>query len=151
VPDADYAPLAPRLAAAAEADPGREVCGFVIEDAAGRMELVPVRNVVGEERGPPGLPGDVRRAFLADPAAHLALARKMRLEGGRIIAVYHSHVDAPAGLSAVDVEQALDGGVPIQPGVDQVIIGIGNGKVSEIQVFRWREGAFRGSAVPLDG
>ena len=151
MPDADYSPLAARLAAAAEADPGREVCGFVIEDAAGRMELVPVRNVVGEGQGPPGLPGDDRHAFLADPSAHLALARRMRVEGGRIAAAYHSHVDAPAVLSAVDLEQALQGGAPMHPGVDQVIMGTQDGKILEIRVFRWLEGSFRGAAIPLGG
>jgi len=151
VPDADYSPLAARLAAAAEADPGREVCGFVIEDAAGRMQLVPVRNVVGEGQGAPGLPGDARRAFLADPSAHLALARRMRVEGGRIAAAYHSHVDAPAVLSAVDLDQALQGGEPMHPRVDQMIIGTRSGKVLEIRVFRWLEGAFRGAAIPLGG
>ena len=145
----DYAPVAARLAAAAEADPGREVCGFVIADAAGRMEVIPVRNVAGEAQAPPGLPGDVRRAYLADPSAHLALARRMRVEGGRIAAAYHSHVDGPAVLSAIDVEQALQGGSPMHPGVDQVVIGTRGGKVSEIQAFHWQEGAFRGAVIPL--
>jgi proteasome lid subunit RPN8/RPN11 len=73
----------------------------------------------------------------------------MRVEGGRIAAAYHSHVDGPAVLSAVDVEQALQGDAPMHPGVDQVVSGTRGGKVSEIQAFRWREGAFRGAAVPL--
>lgn len=150
-PETDYSPLAARLAAAAEADPGREVCGFVIEDAAGRMDLVPVRNVVGELPGPPGLPRDARRAFLADPSAHLALARRMRFEGGRIAAFYHSHVDAPAALSAVDLEQALEGGEPIHPLVDQVVIGTMGRKVLEIQIFRWAGASFHGAGIPLAG
>lgn len=149
--DTDYSPLAVRLAAVALADPGREVCGFVIEDAAGRLELVPVRNVAGEVRGPPGLPGDARRAFLADPSGHLALSRRMRAEGGRIAAVYHSHVDAPAVLSAVDLEQAVLGGEPLHPGVDQLIVATRGGKVLEIRMFYWFEGAFRGAAIPVDG
>jgi proteasome lid subunit RPN8/RPN11 len=151
VAETDYSPLAARLAAVAEADPGREVCGFVTEDAAGRLELVPVRNVAGEVRGPPGLPGDARRAFLADPSAHLALSRRVRVEGGRIAAVYHSHVDARAVLSAVDLEQAIQGGEPLHPGVDQLIIATRGGKMLEIRVFSWREGAFHGTAIPLGG
>jgi proteasome lid subunit RPN8/RPN11 len=151
VADTDYSPLAARLAAVAEADPGREVCGFVVEDAAGRLELLPVRNVAGEVRGAPGLPGDARRAFLADPSAHLALSRRLRVEGGRIAAVYHSHVDAPAVLSTVDLEQAVWGGEPLHPGVDQVIIGTMGGKVLEIRVFLWFEGSFRATVIPLGG
>lgn len=149
--DTDYSPLAARLAAVAEADPGREVCGFVIEDASGRLELVPLRNVVCEVRGPPGLPRDARRAFLADPSEHLAIARQMRVEGGRIAATYHSHVDVPAVLSAVDLDHALEGGEPIHPGVDQVVIATLGGKVLEIRRFRWFEGEFRGASIPLGG
>lgn len=149
MPDTDYAPLAARLAAAAEADPDREVCGFVIEDAAGRMDLVPVRNLVEKLPGPPGLPRDPRRAFLADPSAHLALARRMRVEGGRIAAFYHSHVDAPAALSTVDLEQALDGGQPMHPRVDQVVMGTMGRKVLEIRVFRWTGVSFHGVVIPL--
>jgi proteasome lid subunit RPN8/RPN11 len=151
VSDTDFSPLAARLVAAAEADPGREVCGFVIEDAAGRLELVPVRNVVGEVQEPRGLPRDVRRAFLADPSAHLALARRTRVEGGRIAAAYHSHVDAPAALSDVDLDHALQGGEPMHPRVDQLIIGTRGGKVLEIRVFRWFNGTFRGTEIPLGG
>jgi proteasome lid subunit RPN8/RPN11 len=151
VPDADYAPLAVRLAALAEADPGREVCGFVLEDAAGRLEVVQVRNLAGEGDGPPGLPGDLRGAFLADPAAHLSISRRVRAEGGRIAAVFHSHVDAPAALSELDLEQSVSGGTPIHPGVDQLVIGTRLGKVKEIRVFRWQEGAFHGSPIERGG
>lgn len=142
----DYAPIAARLAALAEGDPGREVCGFVAVAPGGALELVPVRNVVGDGEWASGPPGDARRAYLADPAAHLALARRSRAEGGRIAAVYHSHVDAPAAFSITDVEQALCDGAPILPGVDQIVIGTRSGKATEIRVFRWRDGAFRGEA-----
>jgi len=151
VPDADYAPLAARLAALAEADPGEEVCGFIVEDAAGRLEVVPVRNVAGEVPGPLDLPRDARRAFLADPSAHLSLSRRMAAEGGRIAAAYHSHVDAPAELSAVDLDQALAGGEPLHPGVDLVVIGTRDGKASEMRTFSWMEGAFRGIAIRSSG
>jgi len=143
----DYTPVASRLASLAEADPGREVCGFVTVDPGGILGLVPVRNVAGEGDGVPGIAGDARRAYLAEPAAQLALSRRLRVEGGRIAAVYHSHVDGAAVLSDVDVEQALCDGVPLLPGVDQVVVGTRTGKVTEIRVFRWEEGRFRCGAV----
>jgi proteasome lid subunit RPN8/RPN11 len=151
VPDAGYAPLAARLAALAEEDPGREICGFVVEEGSGQMRVVPVRNVAGEVDGPPGVPGDARRAFLADPAAHLALSRRLRLTGGRIAAAYHSHVDATAELSDVDLEQATVDGVSMHPDVDQVVIGMRGGKVTEIRIFTWQDGTYRGSEIPYPG
>ena len=108
----DLPSLAPRLAALAEADPEREVCGFVVAGPGGEHAVLPVRNVAGASG----------ERYEIDPAAHLALARRLRADGGRIVAVYHSHVDGPARLSATDLEHALDGGLPVLPGVDQVVI-----------------------------
>jgi proteasome lid subunit RPN8/RPN11 len=139
----DYAPLADRLASLAEADPDREVCGFVVADGSGCLSVVPVRNVAGEGRGPKGPGQDDREAFLVDPGAHLALARRLRVDGGQIAAVYHSHVGGPASLSRADIAGALDGDAPVLPGVDQIVIGTKSGKTQELKIFRWSPGGFR--------
>ncbi len=123
----DHAPVAARLASLAEADPRNEVCGFVAVGAGGELEVVPVRNVAGQGG----------QAFEADPAAHLALSRRLRREGGRIVAVFHSHVDGPARLSAADLAGAVLGNGPALPGADQIVVGLESGKVKEIRVFRW--------------
>jgi proteasome lid subunit RPN8/RPN11 len=138
----DYAPIAARLAALAEADPEQEVCGFVAAGPGGALEVVPVRNVAGEGgESPAGGPGK-REAFVVDPAAHLALSRRLRQEGGRIVAVYHSHVDGPARLSSSDLVGAVDGDAPMLPGTEQIVIGLGLGKVEAIRVFAWRGGRY---------
>jgi proteasome lid subunit RPN8/RPN11 len=121
----DLPTLAPRLAALAEGDPEREVCGFVVADSRGVHAVLPARNVAAA----------AGESYEIDPGTHLALARRLRAEGGRIVAVYHSHVNGPARLSATDLASALDGGVPVLPGVDQVVIGMDHGKVQEVQVF----------------
>jgi proteasome lid subunit RPN8/RPN11 len=120
------------MSSLAEADPRNEVCGFVVEGASGKLEVVPVRNVAGEGG----------RAFEVDPAAHLALSRRLRREGGRIAAVFHSHVDGPARLSAADLAGAVVGSGPALPGVDQIVLGLDAGKVTEIRVFRWTGSGF---------
>jgi proteasome lid subunit RPN8/RPN11 len=148
VADLDYASQFARLAVLAEAEPDREVCGFVTVAPDGAVQVVPVRNVVGDAEEGPQVAGDARRAYLVDPAAHLALSRRLRRHGARIAAVYHSHVDGSASLSASDVEQALCDGSPLHPGVDQIVIGMRAGKVQEIRVFEWRDGRFR-SGPPL--
>ena len=129
----DLPSLAPGLAALAEADPEREVCGFVVADSRGAQTVLPVRNVAGETAA----------AYEIDPAAHLALARSLRDDGGRIVAVYHSHIDGPARLSAADLEGAVDGDLPVLPGTDQVVIGMESGKTLEVRVFRWKGSEFR--------
>jgi len=138
----DYAPLAELLGSLAEADPDREVCGFVVADASGTLSVVRVPNVAGAGRGPEEPGQDSREAFLVDPGAHLALARRLRVEGGRIAAVYHSHVDGPAFLSRADIAGAIDGDEPVLPGVDQIVIGMRSGEVLEIRAFMWGPGGF---------
>jgi hypothetical protein len=39
----------------------------------------------------------------------------------------------------------------MHPRVDQLIIGTRGGKVLEIRVFRWFNGTFRGTGIPLGG
>lgn len=124
----DYAPLADRLASLAEATPHEEVCGFVVADSRGELDVRPMPNRAREDR---------RGAFLVDPGAHLALARRLRADGGRIAAVFHSHVDGPAWLSSRDLEGAVDGATPILPGVDQIVIGTESGKATQIRMFAW--------------
>ena len=138
----DYAPIAARLAALAEGDPEQEVCGFVAASAGGGLEVIPVRNVAGEGRESLAGCAGRREAFVVEPAAHLALSRRLRQEGGRIVAVYHSHVDGPARLSAVDLAAAIDGGAPVLPGTDQIVIGMERGKVLAIQAFAWIDGSY---------
>jgi len=133
----DLSPVAGRLAALAEADPEREVCGVVVERASGSLEVVAIPNAAGDVEGPPGGGASKRHAFLLDPAAHLALARRLRREGGRIAALYHSHVDGPASLSRTDRETLAVDGEPVLPGADLVVLGSRRGKITEIQVFRW--------------
>lgn len=133
----DYAPIAARLGALAEADPEREVCGFVAAGPGGALEVVPVRNVAGEGGESPAGGAGKREAFVVDPVAHLAISRRVRQEGGRIVAVYHSHVDGPARLSSSDLAAALDGDAPMLPGAEQIVIGLRLGKVEVIQVFAW--------------
>jgi proteasome lid subunit RPN8/RPN11 len=143
----DYAPVAARLAALAEGDPEQEVCGFVTAGAGGELEVVPVRNVAGE--GGESAAGGARRreAFVVEPAAHLALSRRLRQEGGRIVAVYHSHVDGPARLSPADLAAAVDGEAPVLPGTDQIVIGMSQGQVQEIRVLAWIDGSYASVAA----
>ena len=138
----DYAPIAARLAELAEGDPEQEVCGFVAASAGGELEVVPVRNVVGEGRESPAGGAGSREAFVVEPTAHLLLSRRLRQEGGRIVAVYHSHVDGPARLSPVDLAAAIDGDAPVLPGTDQIVIGMDRGKVQVIRAFAWIDGSY---------
>jgi proteasome lid subunit RPN8/RPN11 len=137
-----------RLVQVAETDPGREVCGFLVRNGDGSREVVPLPNRAGEEHHP-GLSASPRHAFVVDPRGHLELARHLRRTGGAIEAVFHSHVDGPASLSATDERLAAWDGAPAIPGAWQVVVGMRGGKVSEIRAFSWQSGAFAEACIPL--
>jgi proteasome lid subunit RPN8/RPN11 len=137
-----------RIAAIAEADPDREVCGFVVRPRAGAaLEVVAVANALGAAEGPPGLPASPRHAYLADPAAQLRLFRRLREEGGEVVACYHSHPGGPAALSRLDVDHALVDGSPVVPDAEQIVVAIAAGRKPEMARFRWNGGEF--TSVPL--
>jgi proteasome lid subunit RPN8/RPN11 len=140
-----------RLRFLAESKPQEEVCGFVVRHSDGALEVAPLRNALGDAEALPGLPEDKRHGYLADPVGHLQLAKRLRLEGGAVVAAYHSHVDSRATFSEVDREFALHDGVPLWPEVDYIVIGLCSGLVSEIRGFAWNGRYFEGVDLPVPG
>ena len=121
-------PLLPALAALAEAEPGQEVCGFVLEAPGGAIALRPARNVAP----------DPRRRFEVDARDLLAVHRLARGGGPAVVAVYHSHPVGGAGLSAADrAALLLEDGAPLLPGVDLVVVGLRQGRADEVRVHRY--------------
>jgi proteasome lid subunit RPN8/RPN11 len=145
----DYpADVLARIAALAEAEPTREVCGFVVRPRPGAaLEVVAVRNALGSADGPPGLPVDPGRAFLADPVVQLRLFRRLREEGGEVAACYHSHPAAPAALSPADLEQALVDGTPVVPGAELIVVSLDAGRAREMSRFLWNGNRFEAATL----
>jgi len=141
--------LLARLAAHARAEPEREVCGLVVRSPSGALEAVPLRNVVGEGAESEGPPESPRRAYLLDPREHLRLAKRLRREGGEIVASYHSHVEGSAEFSSVDRAFALQDGAPVHPGLDYIVLALRGGAVVEMRIFSWNGECFHGSRLSL--
>lgn len=149
--DAAYGPeLLARLAALCEADPSREACGFVVR-RGGALEVVPIENVADayHARDPAGFPRTGRTSYLMDPGAQLRLLRALEQEGGELVAVWHSHVEAGAGFSAKDRADATVDGAPLLPGVEYLVLGVRGGKVGELRRFVWRDGEFVEEEAPI--
>jgi len=134
-------PLLARLAALCEADPAREVCGFVVR-RGGALDVVPVENVADRHhaRDPAAFPRTSRDGYLMDPHALLRIHRELRAAGGELVAVWHSHVEAGAHFSERDRSEALADGVPLLPGVEHLVLGVRAGRVTDVKRFRF-EGA----------
>lgn len=130
--------LLAQLAALCEADPRREVCGFLVR-RAGALEVVPVANVADRYHAadPVGFPRTSREAYLMSPEAQLRLHRDLEEHGGEIVAVWHSHVECGAYFSEKDRADAVVDGQPTVPGAEYLVLGVRRGRVTEAKRFRW--------------
>lgn len=132
-----------RIAALCEADPEREVCGFVVarpparSGAAEALEVVHVQNVADRWRtlDPVRFPRSSRESYLMDPRAQLRLMRELDASGGRVVAIWHSHVEAGAHFSARDRADALVDGNPLVPGAEYLVFGVRGGRVAEAKRY----------------
>jgi [CysO sulfur-carrier protein]-S-L-cysteine hydrolase len=127
-----------RIAALCEADPAREVCGFVVRRGA-ELEVVQVANVADRYHAadPERFPRTSRDSYLMDPKAQLRLLREIEAWGGEIVAVWHSHVEVGAYFSEKDRSDAVVDGVQAMPGAEYLVIGVRGGRVTEAKRFRW--------------
>ncbi|MFL5262845.1 MAG: Mov34/MPN/PAD-1 family protein [Anaeromyxobacteraceae bacterium] len=123
-----------RVAALAEADPQREVCGLVFRLPDGGHEVVAVPNAEAA--------GRARDGFRMDPAALLAALRAWEARGGVVAAVYHSHVDAPPELSGRDRAELTLDGRPTFPGASLLVVSLRAGHAAEAALHGWDGAAF---------
>lgn len=132
-----------RIAALCEADPAREVCGFVVRRGA-ELEVVPVPNVADRYHAadPERFPRTSRESYLMDPKVQLRLHREIEAWGGEIVAVWHSHVEVGAYFSEKDRADAVVDGVQTVPGAEYLVLGVRGGRVTEAKRFRWDGGGF---------
>lgn len=127
-----------QIAALCEADPSREVCGFVVR-RGGALEVVSVPNVADRYHAadPASFPRTSRDSYLVDPRAQLRLQRDLDAAGGEIVAVWHSHVEVGAYFSEKDRADAVIAGVQQVPGAEYLVLGLRGGRVAELKRYRW--------------
>jgi [CysO sulfur-carrier protein]-S-L-cysteine hydrolase len=132
-----------RIAALCESAPEREACGFVVARGEA-LEVVPVANVADRyhARDPERFPRTSRESYLMDPRAQLRLMEDLDRSGGRVAAIWHSHVELGAYFSAKDRADALEDGVPLVPGAEYLVVGVRAGRAAELKRFVFRDGDF---------
>ncbi len=139
-----YGPeIVARLVALCEADPGREVCGFVLR-REGALHVVPVANVADRYHAvdPERFPRTSRDSYLMDPKEQLRVHRELEAWGGEIAAVWHSHVECGAYFSEKDQADAVVEGVQAVPGAEYLVLGVRGGRVTEVRRYRLDGDAF---------
>jgi proteasome lid subunit RPN8/RPN11 len=132
-----------RLVALCEADPAREVCGFVVR-RGGALDVVPIANVADRYHAadPARFPRTSREAYLMDPKEQLRVQQELDAWGGEIAAVWHSHVEVGAYFSEKDRADAVLDGVQAVPGAEYLVLGVRSGRVTEVKRYRFEGGAF---------
>lgn len=139
--------LLARLAALAEADPGRETCGFVLRrpgPAGPVLEAVAATNAIDRYHAvdPVHFPRTSRDGYLVEPRELLRLFEELAATGGEIAAVWHSHVEAGAHFSALDRADALVDGAPVLPGAEYLVLGLSRGRVTATRRYVLEGGGF---------
>jgi proteasome lid subunit RPN8/RPN11 len=111
-----------------------EACGLLVRNGAGRLEVVPTRNLQDDRHlaDPDCYPRTSRTAWQLDTRA---VARQAE-QGRSLVAFWHSHVDTDARFSAEDLTGAAPNGQPLYPGVAQVVVAVSAGKCSEVKAYR---------------
>ena len=142
------ATLLARIAALCEADPEREVCGFVVR-RGGALEVEPVPNVADRyhAKDPVRFPRTSRESYLMDPRSQLQVLESLDRDGADIVAIWHSHVEVGAYFSAKDQADAVIDGVQQVPGAEYLVLGVRAGRVAEVRRYRWDGRDFRESPV----
>jgi len=114
-----------------------EGCGAIVRLPDGGNAFRPIANVASAPD-----------AFELDPIELLDLWTAQDRGELAVVAIVHSHCDAPAVLSARDRAGATPwpGGPPAAGPVDWLVFSVctrsGSPKCSEIRMFRWAEGAW---------
>lgn len=132
-----------RIVAACEAEPDREVCGFVVR-RGGALQVERIANVADRYHAldPERFPRTSRDSYLMDPKDQLRVHRELEAWGGEIAVVWHSHVETGAYFSAKDRADAVVDGAPAVPGAEYLVLGVRRGRVGEVKRYRWDGGDF---------
>jgi len=138
------------IVARCEADPEREVCGFVVR-IGGALAVREIENVADRYHAadPVHFPRTSRDSYLMDPKSQLRAHRELADRGGEIVAVWHSHVEVGAYFSTKDREDAVVDGIQQVPGAEYLVFGVRAGRVTEAKLYRWADGDFLEEPVEL--
>lgn len=122
-----------------------EACGWVVQDASGRTQVWPEANLQDRlhSADPEHFPRTSRTAFALDSRS----VARAEAQGLHVVGIWHSHADAPAQLSAADVEAAVVGGEPLHPGVAWGVVSVLAGRPATLRWLAWRQGLWIETAV----
>ncbi len=122
-------PLVNQILAHAQSSPDAEVCGLLGGHNNVAQHCYPATNKAT----------DPMRRYQMDPKEQIDAMRQMRQTGEELIAIYHSHPNAPAEPSIIDIHEAD------YPGAAYLIISLNTEGVLQMSAFT----IINGAASPL--
>ncbi|MYB58409.1 MAG: M67 family metallopeptidase [Gemmatimonadetes bacterium] len=130
-----------------------ECCGIVTEDASGVQTIHPCENIQDKLHAadPETHPRTSRTAYRMNDMHVMKIQSEAEQAGGRIVAIYHSHIDVDAYFSQEDQDAATFFGEPTYPGVVYPIIPVKNARVDVggEKVFQWRDSSSKFEEVEI--
>lgn len=127
----------------AKEDYPAECCGLVTQDALGRQVVHRCENIQDRLHAadPETHPRTSKTAYRMDDMQVMRLQSEAEAAGGRMVAIYHSHIDVDAYFSEEDRNAALFFGEPAYPGVIYPVIPVKKAQVKKDakKVFRWND------------
>jgi proteasome lid subunit RPN8/RPN11 len=128
-----------------------ECCGLIVgPKASAHWRVVRCSNVQNARKAQGESELDAREAFWVDESELLSALRAAEAAGESVQAIYHSHADAAAYLSHIDVRNATSAsGRPLWPGLAHVVVSVLEDGAREAGWFEWDEsaGRFRGHRI----
>ena len=115
-------PLVNELLHLAQRSPEQEICGLISGRDGAFHKCYPIANVAG----------DRKHLFALAPKGQIDAMRRMRAAGEELVAIYHSHPDAPPLPSPADIQQSE------YSNVLYLIISLNTEGVLELRGFRIR-------------
>lgn len=125
--------LVNQLLGLAQRAPHEEICGLISGRDGRYLNAYPVPNIAG----------DRAHLFEMDPRGQIAAMRAMRERDEQLMAIYHSHPDAPALPSRTDIAEHE------YPDLLYLIISLNTQGVLELRGFRIRNAAVQEMTVTL--
>ena len=110
-----------------------EACGYCAESNGIIDAWFPLTNTDGSHEH-----------FSLDPAEQFACVKKIRSQGRRLAAVYHSHPETPSRPSAEDIALAAD------PDISYVIVSLANNE-STVKSFKIRNSIAVEESIEITG
>ena len=114
-----------------------EACGWLVE-RRGMWRVATIANQLQIDA-----PARAGHRFEMSSPALIRLLREVDARSERLAVMFHSHVDAPARLSTVDIEAWAPHGAPLYPDVALVVGEVRHRRLADWRAYRWVGGTLR--------